>query len=298
MNTKFYPKKLYIALILMYILMTGAVGCGSMNVASVSANAGSDENAIPGLENVNDVDQEAVQVTGIDLDDEPNSPVDDPEALKFPASLPNERPTISDEEAIKAATKADSQTDETVVAVKEAQAETVKSPTMETAKKADDAGRRTRRIVTNAYRVAEDARRKAQEANAAGDEAIEAWVSAIGEYQTQLSTFWDDESSLYQEVRDARSAGFGVACPMAAKGAPVGVALGLPAAVLVGVYPAVNGNFFLPTYGTVLAAVSFDQTGTTRIGRYLLNHSFMIPGLVTTATATVVALLLGSILIR
>ena len=58
----------------------------------------------------------------------------------------------------------------------------------------------------------------------------------------------------------------------------------------VGAYPAVNGNFFLPTYGTVLAAVSFDQTGTTRIGRYLLNHSFMRPGLVATATSTAVAL--------
>ncbi len=79
---------------------------------------------------------------------------------------------------------------------------------------------------------------------------------------------------------------------------PVGVALGLPASLLIGVYPAVNGNFFLPTYGTVLAAVSFDQTGTTRIGKYLLNHSFMIPGLVTTATATAVALLLSSILIH
>jgi len=80
--------------------------------------------------------------------------------------------------------------------------------------------------------------------------------------------------------------------------APVGVALGLPAHLLIGVYPAVNGNFFLPTYGTVLAAVSFDQTGTTRIGKYLLNHSFMIPGLVTTATATAVGLLLSSMLVR
>lgn len=71
---------------------------------------------------------------------------------------------------------------------------------------------------------------------------------------------------------------------------PVAVAIGLPAPLIVGAYPAVNGNFFLPTYGTVLAAVSFDQTGTTRIGRYLLNHSFMRPGLVATATSTVVAL--------
>jgi anaerobic C4-dicarboxylate transporter DcuA len=71
---------------------------------------------------------------------------------------------------------------------------------------------------------------------------------------------------------------------------PVAVALGLPPSLILGAYPAVNGNFFLPTYGTVLAAVSFDQTGTTRIGRYLLNHSFMRPGLVATTASTVVAL--------
>jgi anaerobic C4-dicarboxylate transporter DcuA len=71
---------------------------------------------------------------------------------------------------------------------------------------------------------------------------------------------------------------------------PVAVAIGLPVPLIVGAYPAVNGNFFLPTYGTVLAAVAFDQTGTTRIGRYLLNHSFMRPGLVATATSTVAAL--------
>ena len=79
--------------------------------------------------------------------------------------------------------------------------------------------------------------------------------------------------------------------------APVGVALGMPAQLLIGVYPAVNGNFFLPTYGTVLAAVSFDQTGTTRIGKYILNHSFMLPGLVTTISATLAGLLLASILL-
>ncbi len=74
---------------------------------------------------------------------------------------------------------------------------------------------------------------------------------------------------------------------------PVALALGVPVPLIVGAYPAVNGNFFLPTYGTVLAAVSFDQTGTTRIGRYLLNHSFMLPGLVTTVTAAIVATLLA-----
>ncbi|HVN39201.1 MAG TPA: anaerobic C4-dicarboxylate transporter family protein [Myxococcota bacterium] len=77
---------------------------------------------------------------------------------------------------------------------------------------------------------------------------------------------------------------------------PVGLALGLPGALLVGLYPAVNGNFFLPTYGTVLAAVSFDRTGTTRIGRFLLDHSFMRPGLVATIVATACAVLLSRVL--
>ena len=78
---------------------------------------------------------------------------------------------------------------------------------------------------------------------------------------------------------------------------PVGIALGLPVTLLIGFYPAVNGYFFLPTYGTVLAAVSFDQTGTTKIGKYLLNHSFMLPGIVVTITTTILALLLSNFLL-
>ncbi len=79
---------------------------------------------------------------------------------------------------------------------------------------------------------------------------------------------------------------------------PVGVALGLSPWLLVGLYPAVNGYFFLPTYGTTLAAVSFDQTGTTRIGKWLLNHSFMRPGLVATVTSTALAVLLSSLFLK
>jgi len=75
---------------------------------------------------------------------------------------------------------------------------------------------------------------------------------------------------------------------------PAGIALGLGAPVLIAVFPAVNGYFFLPTYATLLAAISFDQTGTTRIGNYVLNHSFMVPGLV----ATVSSVLLGFIIAR
>src|SRR5574341_1470485 len=77
---------------------------------------------------------------------------------------------------------------------------------------------------------------------------------------------------------------------------PVGVALQMPAALLIAFYPAANGVFFLPTYGTLLAAVSFDQTGTTKIGKYLLNHSFVLPGLVTMVSAIIIALLLNTIL--
>jgi len=77
---------------------------------------------------------------------------------------------------------------------------------------------------------------------------------------------------------------------------PVGLALDLPARFLIAFYPAANSVFFLPTYGTLLAAVSFDQTGTTRIGKYLLNHSFMLPGLVTVVSAIVISLLLSTIL--
>jgi anaerobic C4-dicarboxylate transporter DcuA len=79
---------------------------------------------------------------------------------------------------------------------------------------------------------------------------------------------------------------------------PVAAAIGLPPSIFLGVYPAVNGTFFLPTYGTVLAAVSLDQTGTTRIGRFVLNHSFMVPGLVSTLTSTAVALALSSTFAR
>ncbi|HVZ93741.1 MAG TPA: anaerobic C4-dicarboxylate transporter [Phycisphaerales bacterium] len=76
---------------------------------------------------------------------------------------------------------------------------------------------------------------------------------------------------------------------------PVGIALGLPAATLIAMFPAVNGYFFLPTYGTIVAAIAFDQTGTTRIGKFVLSHSFMRPGLVATVSAVVIGLLLSKI---
>lgn len=63
---------------------------------------------------------------------------------------------------------------------------------------------------------------------------------------------------------------------------PVGLALGVPPHVLLAVFPAVNGYFFLPNYPTEVAAIGFDRTGTTRIGKYVINHSFQLAGFITT----------------
>jgi len=64
--------------------------------------------------------------------------------------------------------------------------------------------------------------------------------------------------------------------------------LKLPALSLIAMFPAVNGYFFIPNYPTVVAAIDFDRTGTTRIGKYVLNHSFQIPGFVSTIIAIAV----------
>lgn len=74
---------------------------------------------------------------------------------------------------------------------------------------------------------------------------------------------------------------------------PLGLSLGIPAPLLVGMFPAVNGYFFIPNYGTLIAAMQFDRSGTTRIGKYLLNHSFMIPGIICTVGAVSIGLLIG-----
>jgi anaerobic C4-dicarboxylate transporter len=61
---------------------------------------------------------------------------------------------------------------------------------------------------------------------------------------------------------------------------------------MIAMFPAVNGLFFLPITGPALSAVSFDRSGTTKIGKYILNHSFQIPGIVMVVVSVVVAMLL------
>lgn len=63
---------------------------------------------------------------------------------------------------------------------------------------------------------------------------------------------------------------------------PLAIGLGIHPMALVAMFPAVNGYFFLPNYPTEVAAINFDRTGTTRIGRFVINHSFQLAGFITT----------------
>ncbi|WP_456069682.1 anaerobic C4-dicarboxylate transporter [Haemophilus paraphrohaemolyticus] len=78
---------------------------------------------------------------------------------------------------------------------------------------------------------------------------------------------------------------------------PLGIALGIPAPVLIGVFVAVNGYFFVPNYGPIIASIDFDTTGTTKIGKYIFNHSFMLPGLLSMAFCLVFGLVLSNVLL-
>ena len=78
---------------------------------------------------------------------------------------------------------------------------------------------------------------------------------------------------------------------------PLGVALGLPAASLVAMFPAVNGYFFVPNYGPIIAAIDFDSTGTTRIGKYVFNHSFMLPGMMSIVFSVIAGFVFGNIVL-
>lgn len=75
---------------------------------------------------------------------------------------------------------------------------------------------------------------------------------------------------------------------------PMGMALGIVPPHLIAMFPAVNSDFLLPGYPTLVAAMDFDRTGTTRIGKYVFNHSFMIPGLVSIAVAIAAGFMLSN----
>jgi anaerobic C4-dicarboxylate transporter DcuB len=77
---------------------------------------------------------------------------------------------------------------------------------------------------------------------------------------------------------------------------PLAYSLGIEGPVLLGVLPSVYGYFFIPNYPSDIATVNFDRSGTTIIGKYLLNHSFMMPGLISVFTSTIVAYILAMII--
>ena len=76
---------------------------------------------------------------------------------------------------------------------------------------------------------------------------------------------------------------------------PLGLSLGIWPGLLIGMFPAVNGYFLIPNYGTIIAAINFDRSGTTRIGKYVINHSFLVPGLVSTIVAVAIGLVIGGL---
>jgi len=77
---------------------------------------------------------------------------------------------------------------------------------------------------------------------------------------------------------------------------PLGIGLGINPLALVAMFPAVNGYFFLPIYPTEIAAVNFDRTGTTKVGKYIINHSFQLSGFITTFVAIGVGYLIMTLI--
>ena len=79
---------------------------------------------------------------------------------------------------------------------------------------------------------------------------------------------------------------------------PVAITMGLPVPLLIGIMPATYAYFFIPNYPSDIATVNFDPTGTTKIGKYYFNHSFMVPGLIAVSTSCLVGIGLAELFIR
>ncbi|MDU5309655.1 MAG: anaerobic C4-dicarboxylate transporter family protein, partial [Dialister sp.] len=74
---------------------------------------------------------------------------------------------------------------------------------------------------------------------------------------------------------------------------PMALSVGMDPVMVMSFIPACYGYFFLPTYPSDLACIGFDRSGTTRIGKFLLNHSFMMPGLVGIICACVMSFIIA-----
>lgn len=78
---------------------------------------------------------------------------------------------------------------------------------------------------------------------------------------------------------------------------PAAIALGVSPLSVVASFAAVSALFILPTYPTLLAAVEMDDTGSTRIGKYVFDHPFILPGTIAIALSVAFGFLVGSIFI-
>jgi anaerobic C4-dicarboxylate transporter DcuA len=78
---------------------------------------------------------------------------------------------------------------------------------------------------------------------------------------------------------------------------PVALALGVSPGAAIAAFSAVSALFVLPTYPTLLAAVEFDDTGSTRIGKYVFDHPFLVPGVLTIFFAVVLGYVFARIII-
>jgi anaerobic C4-dicarboxylate transporter DcuB len=78
---------------------------------------------------------------------------------------------------------------------------------------------------------------------------------------------------------------------------PVAITIGLPPEIIIATFVAVNGYFFIPNYGPIIASIDFDTTGTTKIGKYIFNHSFMAPGLLSMFFSILYGLLLANMFV-
>ena len=68
---------------------------------------------------------------------------------------------------------------------------------------------------------------------------------------------------------------------------PLALGIGVNPAIILAFAPACYGYYILPTYPSDLAAIQFDRSGTTKIGKFVINHSFIIPGLLGVFTSCV-----------
>jgi anaerobic C4-dicarboxylate transporter DcuA len=79
---------------------------------------------------------------------------------------------------------------------------------------------------------------------------------------------------------------------------PAAIALGVSPVGAIAAFAAVSALFVLPTYPTLLAAIEFDDTGSTRIGKYVFNHPFLIPGVVCITLAVTFGFLLAPLVLN